>query len=302
MKDPNIDLSICIVTYQARDYLETCLKSIREHTKILNFEIVIVDNGSQDGTVEMVRQSTPEAILIRNHDNLGFTRPANQAMQAAKGDFILLINPDTLIFPKAFELMVTFLEENPEIGIVGPKVLNADGTLQIPCRRSEARPWDVITYFLGLAERFPQDKRFSGYTQGYLDENKTHEVQGVSGSCMLIRKAVLDQIGYFDERFFAYQEDADFCIRAREAGWKIYYYPTAKITHFGGQGGSSVQPYRSIWAWHKSYYQYYRKHFARDYFFIFNWFYYLAMVLKLIYSLLKNLFSKTAFGGSRKPG
>ena len=119
---------------------------------------------------------------------------------------------------------------------------------------------------------------------------------------MLIRREVIDEIGYLDELFFAYQEDADYCLRARQAGWQVYYNPEAQITHFGGQGGSRVQPYRSIWAWHKSYFLYYRKHFAGDYFFLFNWLYYVAMGVKLLMALLKNALSGKAFGGDRKPG
>jgi GT2 family glycosyltransferase len=119
---------------------------------------------------------------------------------------------------------------------------------------------------------------------------------------MLIRREVIDQIGLFDEGFFAYQEDADYCLRARKGGWKIFYFPEAKITHFGGRGGSRIQPIRSVWEWHKSYYLYYRKHFAKDYVFLFNWFYYGSMIMKLCYSLVKNLIWKNDFGGSRKPG
>lgn len=297
-----LDLSICIVTYQARDYLQACLRSIYQHTHGVDFEVVVVDNGSADGTAGMLGRDFPGVKLIQNDANLGFTRPANQAMQAAQGETVLLLNPDTLIDSDAFTLLVGFLQASLQVGIVGPKVLNPDGSLQKPCRRSEARPWDVLTYFLGLAERYPHDKRFSGYTMSYLDEDGIHEAQGVSGSCMLIRRAVLEQVGYFDERFFAYQEDADFCLRARQAGWKVYYYPIARVTHFGGHGGSRVEPYRSIWAWHKSYFLYYRKHFARDYFFVFNGFLYTAMLLKLCYALLKNFVSRVPFGGSRKPG
>lgn len=301
-KEGSLDLSICIVTYQARDYLGACLRSVYQHTLGLIFEVVVVDNGSTDGTAAMLTQEFPEVKLIQNDANLGFTHPANQAMGAAQGDYVLLLNPDTLIDSNAFTLLAGFLQANPEAGIVGPKVLNPDGSLQKPCRRSEARPWDVVTYFLGLAERYPHDQRFSGYTMSYLDEDTTHEAQGVSGSCMLIRRVVLQQVGYFDERFFAYQEDADFCLRARQAGWKVYYFPLARVTHFGGQGGSRVQPYRSIWAWHRSYFLYYRKHFARDYFFVLNGFFYAAMLVKLCFAVLKNFVSRAPFGGSRKPG
>ena len=184
------------------------------------------------------------------------------------------------------------MESQHEVGICGPKVLNTDGTLQKPCRRGESRPWAVFTYFLGLSSLFPKSKFFGEYLMNYMDEDETHEVAGVSGSCMLIRREVIDQIGYLDERFFAYQEDADYCFRTREAGWEIYYMPEAQIIHYGGQGGSRVQPFRSIYAWHHSYYLYYRKNLAKDYFFLFNWVYYFIMLVKLALALLLNLFRK----------
>jgi GT2 family glycosyltransferase len=138
------------------------------------------------------------------------------------------------------------------------------------------------------------------YLMTYMDEDETHPAASLSGSCMLIRREVIDQIGYLDERFFAYQEDADYCFRAREAGWEVYYVPAAQIVHFGGQGGSRVHPYRSIIEWHKSYYRYYRKHLAQDYFFLFNGLYYAAMGLKLGLALLVNFLRKEKFAGPRR--
>jgi GT2 family glycosyltransferase len=297
----SVTLSICILTLNARDFLRACLHSIQEHT-ILDHEIIVVDNGSSDGTSDMLQTEFPTVRLIQNQENLGYTYPNNQAMQLAKGRFIALLNPDTLVHSGAFEQLCAFLESHPDVGIVGPKVLNPDGTLQAPCRRGDSRPWAVISYFTGLAKRFPDKAFFNGYLLTHLPEDQIHPVDGVSGSCMFIRREVVDQIGYLDERFFAYQEDADYCLRARQAGWQVYYNPEAQITHFGGQGGSRVQPYRSIWAWHKSYFLYYRKHFAGDYFFLFNWLYYVAMGVKLLMALLKNALSGKAFGGDRKPG
>lgn len=285
------DCSICIVTYQAGDFLRLCLHSLKENTQ-LNYEVIVVDNGSCDGTQEMLQSEFPEVQRVINPRNEGFTRPMNQALRLASGRYLLMLNPDTLILPQAIDRLVAFMEQTPEAGICGPKVLNPDHTLQKPCRRGEARPWAVISYFTGLAQLFPKSRFFNGYLLTYLDENQTHTVDGVAGSCMLIRRQVMEQIGLLDEQFFAYQEDADYCFRARKAGWKIYYLPEAQIIHYGGMGGSRVEPMRSILAWHQSYYRYYRKNLARDYFFLFNWLFYLAMLLKLGLALTVNLLRK----------
>jgi GT2 family glycosyltransferase len=294
------DLSICIVTLNARDFLRNCLDSITIHPPAVSYEIIIVDNGSTDGTQAMLQQEYPAVRLIQNEKNEGFARPSNQAMRAASGRYLLLLNPDTLALENTFDRLITFLEEHPRAGIVGPKVLNRDGTLQKACKRGVSRPWATFSYFTGLSRIFPKSKLFGGYLLNYLDENQTHVVDGVSGSCMLIRREVTDQVGFFDERFFAYQEDADLCFQAQRAGWLIYYYPEARLIHFGGQGGSRSQPFRSIYEWHRSYYLYYRKNLARDYFFLFNWFYYALMGLKLCLSLLSNLLRRERYAGPRR--
>jgi GT2 family glycosyltransferase len=267
----------------------------------MEYEIIAADNHSTDGTLEMLGREYPEVQVICNPGNLGFTAPMNQALRRAGGRYLLLLNPDTVAHPGAFDTLVEFLGTHPQAGICGPKVLNSDGSLQMPCRRGESRPWAVFSYFLGLSRLFPRSKLFGGYLLNYLPEDETAAVDGVSGSCMLVRRAVIEQIGYLDERFFAYQEDADFCFRARAAGWGVFYVPAARITHYGGQGGSRVQPFRSIFEWHRSYWRHYRKNMARDYFFLFNWFYYLAMGVKLGLSLLVNALRRDKFAGSRKP-
>ena len=295
------NLSICIVNYQASDYLRGCLGSIMVNPPQGAYEIIVVDNGSTDGSRKMLQDEFPTVTVIANPANLGFTAPMNQALRRAQGQFLLLLNPDTLIHPQAFDRLLDFMQEHPQVGICGPKVLNTDGSLQAPCRRGESRPWAVISYFLRLHRLFPDSKLFGGYLMNYMDEDTTHEVAGVAGSCMLVRGAVIDQIGYLDERFFAYQEDADYCFQARRAGWQVYYVPAAQVTHFGGEGGSRVQPYRSIFAWHRSYWLYYRKNLAGDYFFLFNWVFYLAMLVKLALALLVNLFRPAKRAGRQRP-
>jgi GT2 family glycosyltransferase len=314
-----IDLSICIVTLNACDYLRNCLRSIRDQSpwlnwigdatpssdqpaesSILSLELIAVDNGSTDGTLAMLQAEFPTVRLIRNDTNLGFARPINQALHASQGKYVILLNPDTIVLPGAINALVAYLESHPEVGICGPKVLNRDGTLQKACKRGVSRPWAAFSYFSGLSTLFPHSKRFGGYLLNYLDEDEINEVDGISGSCMLVRRQVIEQIGYLDERFFAYQEDADYCFQAKKSGWKVVYLPTAQIIHFGGQGGSRVQPYRSIYEWHRSYYLYYRKNLAGDYFFLFNWFYYLLMGIKLAAALIANTFRTDKYAGPRR--
>ncbi len=319
-----LDLSICIATLNASDYLRNCLRSISEQSSHLNlgdtsstvsgetlespqtsqlklnFELIIVDNGSSDDTATMLQSEFPAARLILNGRNDGFARPVNMALRESQGRYMLVLNPDTIILPGAINELVKYMDSQPEVGICGPKVLNRDGDLQKACRRGVSRPWAAFSYFSGLSSLFPHSKFFGGYLLNYLDENEVHEVDGVSGSCMLIRRQVMKQIGLFDELFFAYQEDADYCFQAKKAGWKIVYLPTAQIIHFGGQGGSRVQPYRSIFEWHRSYYLYYRKNLARDYFFLFNWLYYFLMGIKLVVSLIANVLRTEKYAGPRR--
>jgi len=289
-----------MVSLNSCGYLRDCLHSLAENTRA-SYEVIVTDNGSTDGTQAMLAAEFPYVQLIQNQRNEGYTRPMNQALQRGRGEYLAQLNPDTVVLPGALDELIAFLVAHPEVGICGPKVLNRDRTLQKPCRRGEPRPWAVFSYFSGLAALFPKSRLFGEYLMSYKDEDETHAVAGVSGSCMLIRRAVIDRIGYLDERFFAYQEDADYCFRARQAGWKVYYHPQAKIIHYGGMGGSRVQPFRSIYEWHRSYYLYYRKNLARDYFFLFNWLYYLAMGAKLLLSLGLNFIRRDKFAGSRKP-
>jgi GT2 family glycosyltransferase len=296
-----MDVSICIPTRDAKDLLTEALRSIYSSTQSVSFEIIVIDNASRDGTCEQLQSEFPNVRIILNEANLGFGRATNQGIRISIGRYVLLLNNDTLVLPEAFDRLIEFMDAHPEAGICTPKVLNRDGTLQKQCRRSFATPWDLFCYFSGLSKVFPHSRLFARYLVTYQDENAIHTVDAVSGSCMLIRRQVIDQIGLLDERFFAYQEDADYCFRAHKAGWEIYYYPKAQIIHYGSHGGSRVNPYRSIYEWHKSYWLYYRKNLASRYFFLFNWFYYGVMLIKLASALLVNLLRKDKYAGSKKP-
>lgn len=296
----DIELSICIVGINAFDYLNKCLNSIISSEIDLKYEIIYVDNHSSISGIDQIESQFPGLVMIRNNQNNGFAKANNQGINIAKGQLILLLNPDTIVDKNALQRMIEFLRQNPDTGIIGPKVLNSDLSFQPHCKRGEARPWEVICYFSRLSRLFPHNPFFSGYLQGHLDENQTHHVPSISGCCMLVRKEVIDQIGLLDERFFAYQEDTDYCMRARKVGWKVTYYPSAQIVHFGGKGGASVQPYKTIFEWHRSYYLYFKKHLARDYFFLLNWLFYLLMFIKLIAGYITNFLRNEKHVGPKR--
>jgi len=296
-----VDLSICIVTYNAKDLLLGCLKSVYNNLDHVNAEVVLVDNASTDGSIEAVRELWPDVQIIKNTENLGFVKPTNQAMKISRGRYVLWLNNDTIVLDNALAKLVEFMDTNPLVGICGPKVLNRDGTVQNQCRRGFPTPWNIFAYLTGLSRLFPNSPRFAGYLMTYFDEDQVHEVDAVSGSCLLVRREVINQIGYLDEDYYAYGEDLDYCARAKKAGWKIYYYPRAEIIHYGGQGGSGVQPYRSIYHFHRSMWLFYQKHIASDHIFLFNWAVGFAIVAKLFLAVIANLLRRRKVVGSAKP-
>jgi len=302
MPEPNlsITLSICIVTRQAKEYLRNCLQSIGEDPPTGEYEIIVVDNASTDGTLEMLTNEFPQVQVIANASDNGYTAPMNQGLRRGRGRYLMQLNPDTIVHPGALASLVEFADAHPDVGVVGPKVLNADGSMQKSCRRGDSRPWAAFTYVLGFSRLFPRSKLFGGYHLNHLDEDEVNPVDGVAGSCMLMRRDVAEQLDYLDELFFAYQEDADYCYRVRQAGYKVYYFPPAHITHFGGRGGTRVQPYRSIYVWHHSYWLYYKKNFAEDYFFLFNWFFGFLISIKLALALLINALRHDKFAGPKR--
>ena len=279
-----MDVSVCIVNLNSIKQLEECLNSLKNGITPLSYEIIVVDNFSNDGSQNFIRKNFNNVRLISNSRNHGYTSEINKAMRIGKGRYKLILNPDSRLMPKSVVRLVTFLKNTIGVGIVGPLVLNEDGSFQWSCRRGLARPFAVFSYFLGIAKLFPENQIFTGYHLNHLNIEEINEVSGVSGSCMLIDQKLIDDIGYFDEEYFAYQEDSDYCLRAINRGWKVYYNPKAKVIHKGGFGGSNSVPFRSIFEWHRSYIIYYFKHFSKDYGIVFNMLYLVIMIGKLIFS------------------
>jgi len=282
-------ISFCIVNLNAKKYLVKCLRSIKKSTLSKPYEIIVVDNNSYDGSVDYIRLNYPSIRIIVLPRNEGYTKAMNIALQNSNGKYKVILNPDTELMFRSIDILLKQMQADDSIGIVGPKVINTDGSFQKSCRRGLARPGAVFSYFLGLSFLFPNNQKFTGYHLNHLSENELNQVSGVSGSCMVLKQSVINSIGYLDERYFAYQEDSDYCLRAINDGWKIYYDPRGVVIHHGGVGGAHSVPLQAIFEWHRSYYRYYKKHFSNDYSVLFNVFYYFVMITKLIMTIIKNL-------------
>jgi len=230
---PNI--SIIIVSYNVRDLLESCLHSVASAVMGVSHEIFVVDNNSDDGTVEMLRLRFPDVTLFANNENLGFAKANNIALQQARGEYLLLLNPDTLVQEDTVQYMLRFFEENGDVGMAGCKIIKPDGTLEAACRRSFPSPWVSFTKMTGLSSLFPRSRMFARYNLTYLCEDESYEVDAISGSFMMLRREVYDEIGGLDESYFMYGEDLDWCFRTQQAGWKLFYVHGTKIIHYGGE-------------------------------------------------------------------
>jgi GT2 family glycosyltransferase len=229
-----MDISVVIVNWNTRDILRDCLKTIYEQTARVDFEVVVVDNASEDGSVEMVRSEFPQAVLLANQKNVGYAAANNQGMKIAGGRYVLVLNSDTLILDGAIDKMVEFADAHPGAGVLGCRVRNADGTLQPTCFMFPS----ALNSFLSalyLNKLFPRSRFFGREAMSWWDRNDVREVEVVTGCFMLVRKEALDEIGLMDERFFMYAEETDWCWRFRKAGWQVLFTPTAEIVHLGGQ-------------------------------------------------------------------
>ncbi len=223
------------MNYNVKEFLLNTLESVYKASDGLSIEIIVVDNASEDGSVEAIEAEYPNVLLIKNKENIGFGKANNIGLKRAKGKFILLLNPDTILREDTLVKMLEFFKSHPDAGMAGCKVLNPDGTLQLACRRSFPRPWISFTKVTGLSTLFPKSKIFAKYNLTYLDENETYEVDAISGSFMMFRKEVYEKVGGFDPIFFMYGEDLDLCYRIKKAGYKVYYFHGTEIIHYKGE-------------------------------------------------------------------
>jgi GT2 family glycosyltransferase len=274
-----MDIGIVVLNYNTRDLLRECLHSLAR-TRGAAIDVTVVDNASEDASAEMVRQEFPGGAypwvhLIASSKNGGYAYGNNLALreyvaQAEPPRALMLLNTDTVVPPDALRRMLDFMDSHARVGVVGPKLVRADGSLDLACRRSFPTPEVSFYRMVGLSRLFPKSPRFGRYNLTYLDENTAAEVDSVVGAAMLMRTAALRQVGLLDETFFMYGEDLDLALRIKQHGWQVYYYPAVEILHYKRE--SSKRSRKAQVEFYRAMYLFYEKHYRRTTPFYLDWF------------------------------
>jgi GT2 family glycosyltransferase len=257
-----MELSVIIVSYNVLDYLRESIRSVIVASAGIETEIIVVDNDSHDGSVAMIESEFPEVRLIASGSNEGFSAACNRGITASSGDFILILNPDTLIFPDALSKALLFMKRNPDAGAAGARMTDGNGRFLPESKRGFPSPLTSFFKLNGLWRIFPRSALFNAYYLGHLPEDRTCRADILTGAFMLIRRKALEQSGHFDTRFFMYGEDIDLSWRIRMAGWHNYYLHDVRITHFKGRS-SSTSMESSVYHFYESMYLFAQKHLAK---------------------------------------
>ncbi|MEI7726976.1 MAG: glycosyltransferase [Bacteroidota bacterium] len=284
-------LSIIIVNYNVKYFLEQCLHSVQNACNGIESEIFVVDNDSVDGSVKMVKDKFPLVHLIENKDNKGFSSANNQAIRKSKGEYVLLLNPDTIVEDDTLRKVVDFMDQHPDAGGLGVKMLDGKGKFLPESKRG--LPYPSVAFFkvFGLSSLFPKSKLFSTYNLGYLDKDKIHVVDVLAGAFMLLRKKVLDKIGLLDEAFFMYGEDIDLSYRITLAGYKNYYFPETRIIHYKGES-TKKGSLNYVFVFYNAMIVFARKHFSKENARSFSVMINIAIYFRAFISILTRFFNK----------
>lgn len=256
-----MDLSVVILNWKVKELLRQCLISVYRETAGLDFEVIVADNDSGDGSAEMVAKEFPQARLIVNDRNLGFAAGNNAGIRVAMGEFVILLNPDTELQDNALEAMVRVMRANPDVAVLGPTLLNADGSLQPSVRRFPT-PLSQALVMLKLHDLFPRLKPVREYFASGFDYLAPSSVDQVMGAAFMVRRSAFEKLGLLDERFFIWFEEVDFCRRAVNAGYDVMYTPEARVVHHGGESFNQVFGPKRQHLLNSSLLKYARKHFG----------------------------------------
>lgn len=236
----SIDVSVIILNFNTLTLTKLCLESLqRSKLGAYTMEIIVCDNASTDGTLEMVKKEFPDVLCIQNGGNVGFAAGNNPGIKRAKGRYVVLLNSDTEVAPNVMKSMITFMDTHPQAGASTCKLLLMDGTMDPACHRGFPTPWSSFTYFMKLEKLFPTSQLFGQYHQGYKDLTTPHEVDSISGAFFMVRHEILKEVGLLDEDYFMYAEDIDWAYRIKKSGWQIWFTPRATVLHKKKQSGRS---------------------------------------------------------------
>ncbi|KQX51928.1 glycosyltransferase family 2 protein [Paenibacillus sp. Root444D2] len=282
-----MDLSIIVLNYKTRDLTLACLESVFSSATSYIYEVILIDNASNDGIIHATTEQYPQVVFIANTDNVGFSRANNQGIRIAQGRYVLLLNSDTIVESDTLDVMLRFMDENPTVGASGCKIVLPDGSLDKACKRGFPTPSASFYYAFGFSKLFPNTPRFNQYQLGYLSPDEAYPIDSLVGAFMLIRREAIDQVGMLDEEFFMYGEDIDWCYRIKEAGWVNYYYPGTQIVHHKG-ASSRRKPFKIIYEFHRAMILFHNKHYRKKYSWLTNAMVYAGVSLKFILSLVRN--------------
>jgi GT2 family glycosyltransferase len=254
-------ISVIIVSWNAKAFLLHCLASIQSQQLSSAVEVIVVDNASSDGSPEAVKAQFPEVTLICNQQNYGFAKANNMGIMASQGDYLFLINSDVIVGPDCFARMLEYMNQQPEIGVLGPKIVGSNGRVQRSCMRYPSL-WNATARALALDSLLPRSTVLGSHLLTFWAHDETCSVDVINGCFWLIRRTAIEKVGLLDEQFFIYGEDIDWCRRFTEFGWKVVFFPEADAVHYGGASSSNA-PVRFYLEMQRANYQYWLKHHSR---------------------------------------
>jgi GT2 family glycosyltransferase len=288
----SVDISIVIVNYNVKYFLEQCLHAVRKASQNLTSEIFVADNNSVDGSCAMIKEKFPYVHLIENNENIGFSKANNQAIRIATGRYILLLNPDTVIEESTLKKCIDYMDKNPDAGALGVKMIDGKGNFLPESKRSFPAPRVAFYKMFGLSRLFPGSRIFSKYHLGYLDKNQVHNVEVLPGAFMMLRKTALDKVGLLDEDFFMYGEDIDISYRLIKSGYRNVYFPETTIIHYKGES-TRKGSMNYVVTFYNAMIIFARKHFsprmAKSYIMLINLAIYLRAFLAITRRFFKNI-------------
>jgi GT2 family glycosyltransferase len=255
-------VSAIVVSYNVKDLLLDCLGALFEGTDV-PLEVIVIDNNSRDGSAAAVESEFPQVKVHRMRKNVGFGKANNVGLEMASGRFILVLNPDVMVRPGCIGELADFLLVRPDVGAVGPRLVRPDGRADPAGRRAFPTPSIAFYRLSGLSRLFPRSPRFGRYNMGHLSANRVHEVDAGTAACLMVRRAAITKVGFFDPAYFMYGEDLDLCYRLKQGGWKIFYVPSAQALHIKG-ASSRQETARMLYEFHSAMWTFHHKHYADE--------------------------------------